>query len=112
MAVILDQISCSMGSTPSDDIRASGGRWDGRCPDPCLSVFRIAYEAALAAGLSGDLMPELRSENGVLHSFRPNGRKIPLKSAGDCGAGSEYASLLQEIVEGRGHISHVVRRKS
>jgi hypothetical protein len=54
MAVIPDQISCTMGSTPIDDLRAYGGRWDRRCLDPCLSVFRIAYEATLAAGLSGD----------------------------------------------------------
>jgi len=60
-------------------------------------MFRIAYEAALAAGLSGDLMPELRSENGVLHAFRHNGSKFPLRSADDCGIGSEYASFLEEI---------------
>ncbi len=97
MAVISDQRVRSMLSSPIDDLRTSGGHWDGRCFDPCLSMFRIAYEAALAAGLSGDLVPELRSENGVLHSFRPNGRKISLKSADDCGVGSEYASFLQEI---------------
>jgi len=97
MAVISDERSRSMGSPPVDDLGTSWSCWDERCLDPCLSMFRIAYEAALAAGLSGDLMPELRSENGVLHAFRHNGSKFPLRSADDCGIGSEYASFLEEI---------------
>jgi hypothetical protein len=72
-------------------------KWDGRSPDPSLEMFRAAYYLACQMGLSSDRMPDLRTENGVLHAYRPNGSKIPLTYSIGWAEQSGYAELLREL---------------
>jgi hypothetical protein len=73
-------------------------RWDGRCMDPSLGMFRKAVDYALAQGLAWEFMPELRSENGVLHAIRPSGKKLRLQDVIGWEQRSGYAKLVDEMV--------------
>ena len=74
-----------------------GGNWDGRSHDPSLGMFRRAFAYAVERGLSPEFMPELRSENGVLHAFRRDGTKLRLEHCPGWADRSGYASLVEEL---------------
>jgi hypothetical protein len=61
-------------------------------------MFRKAVNHALMKGLTWDYMPELRSENGVLHAIRPSGRKLRLEDVAGWEQRSGYAELVDELV--------------
>lgn len=73
------------------------GAWDGRSPDPSLGMFRRAFKYAVERGLSPEFMPELRSENGVLHAYRQDGSKIRLDHCPGWEDRTGYASLVEEL---------------
>ncbi|MDW5562977.1 MAG: hypothetical protein SA339_07095 [Methanomassiliicoccus sp.] len=79
-------------------IRKGENMWDGRCIDPSLRMFRKAVDYALAKGLAWDDMPELRSENGVMHAIRPSGKKLRLEDKPGWEHQSGYAKLVNEMV--------------
>ena len=73
------------------------GTWDGRCHDPSLNMYREAVRYAEARGIPPELMPELRSENGVLHAYRPNGKKLKLEAGPGWEHRSGYSVLVGEL---------------
>ncbi len=77
--------------------RGAGMSWDGRCHDPGLEMFKAAYQLAVQMGLGADDIPELRTENGVLHVFIPNGGKIRLEPYPGWEEESGYADLLRSL---------------
>lgn len=62
-----------------------------------MEMFRKAVEYAELQGLTPDYMPELRSENGVLHAIRPSGRKLRLEDREGWEQLSGYAKLVEEL---------------
>lgn len=73
------------------------GFWDGRSLDPSLPMFREAVQYAERRGLTKEYMPELRSENGVLHAFIGPRRKLRLEPIPDWEQSSGYAALVDEL---------------
>jgi hypothetical protein len=77
--------------------RSAAGSWDGRCRDPGLEMFKAAYHLAVQMGLGTGDIPELRTENGVLHAFTPTGRKLRLVPGPGWEEESGYADLLRSL---------------
>lgn len=73
------------------------GSWDGRSHDPSLSMFRRAFSYAVEQGLNSEFMPDLRSENGVLHAYRQDGTKLRLEQCPGWEDRTGYASLVEEL---------------
>lgn len=73
------------------------GIWDGRSLDPSLPMFREAVLYAERSGLTKDYMPELRSENGVLHAFVGTHRKLRLELVPGWEHSSGYAALVDGL---------------
>jgi hypothetical protein len=74
------------------------GKWDGRSMEPNLRMFCKAVDYALSRGLTWNNMPELRSENGVMHAIQPNGKKLRLEDRKGWEQQSGYAKLVSEMV--------------
>ncbi len=62
-------------------------------------MFREAVKYAYEMGLTPDFIPELRSENGVLHAFKENGEKIRLEHGPDWAYKTGFAKLVEERTE-------------
>jgi hypothetical protein len=73
------------------------GRWDGRSHDPTLKMFKAAYELARTMGIRPEDMPDLRSENGVLHAYSRSGAKLRLDPVPGWERSSGYVDMLISI---------------
>ncbi len=93
---VRDGIDGVAGLFEGESPRRAVGSWDGRCCDPGLEMFKAAYRLAVEMGLGAEDIPELRTENGVLHAFIPNGRKIRLVM-GSGWEESGYVDLLRSL---------------
>lgn len=85
------------GERSPDGAKAGRGSWDGRCDDPSLSMFRRAFSYAVERGLRSEFMPELRSENGVLHAYRHDGTKLRLEPCPEWEDRTGFASLVEDL---------------
>ena len=85
------------GEVFSDAPARTRGTWDGRSHDPSLGMFRRAFSYAVERGLWPEFMPELRSENGVLHAYRRDGTKLRLEQGPGWEDRTGYASLVEEL---------------
>lgn len=92
-----DVKAAGCGEVFPEGTSARSGSWDGRSPDPSLGMFRRAFSYAVDKGLSPEFMPELRSENGVLHAYRRDGSKLRLEHSPEWEDRSGYASLVEEL---------------
>lgn len=73
--------------------------WEGERYSLTYYLFRKAVEYAESKGLRGQYIPELRTENGILHAYRPNGRSVRLKYTTDWDQQEEYKALVEEMVQ-------------
>lgn len=92
-----DMRTAGCGEGFSDGNRGRRGSWDGRSHDPSLSMFRRAFIYAVERGLRPEFMPELRTENGVLHAYRQDGTKLRLEQVPEWEDLTGYASLVAEL---------------
>jgi len=94
---VMEGTAAPFGESGADRPR---GTWDGRCHDPGLEMFRKAYDLACRMGIAPEAMPELRTENGVLHAFRPDGSKIRLEKVDGWESRTGYLDLLLTLRRG------------
>jgi hypothetical protein len=73
--------------------------WEGERYHLTYFLFREAVKYAESKGLRDQYLPDLRTENGILHAIHPNGRMIRLKYTTDWDQQEEYKTLVDEMVQ-------------
>jgi hypothetical protein len=94
-----DGIDGVAGLFDGEGPRRPEGSWDGRCRDPGLEMFKAAYHLAVEMGLRAEAIPDLRTENGVLHAYMPTGTKIKLELRPGWEEESGYAGHLSALLQ-------------
>lgn len=76
--------------------------WEGERYPLTYRLFREAVKYAESKGLRDQYLPDLRTENGILHAVHPNGRMIRLNYTTDWDQQEEYKALVDEMVQRMG----------
>jgi hypothetical protein len=66
-------------------------------PRPGLEVFKVANNQTVQMRLDTEDIPELKIENGILHAFLPNGRKLILVPGPRWAQESSYTDLIRDL---------------
>jgi hypothetical protein len=84
-------------------LKRGPGIWEGERDPLTYTLFREAVQYAMARGLRDEYIPDLRTENGILHAVHPGGRLIRLKYTIDWEKQEEYKALVEEMVRRMPH---------